>query len=41
MTIAEPGEPELAPAHDRAFIGHPKGLGYLSFTEACERFSYY
>ncbi|CAM3266556.1 Di-tripeptide/cation symporter [Sphingomonas antarctica] len=41
MSIAEPGEPELAPAHDRSFVGHPKGLGYLSFTEACERFSYY
>jgi POT family proton-dependent oligopeptide transporter len=27
--------------HDRAFIGHPKGLGYLAFTEGCERFSYY
>src|SRR5919112_1598503 len=26
---------------DRAFIGHPKGLGFLAFTEACERFSYY
>ncbi|MDQ0466304.1 POT family proton-dependent oligopeptide transporter [Caulobacter ginsengisoli] len=26
---------------DRAFIGHPKGLGYLAFTEAWERFSYY
>jgi POT family proton-dependent oligopeptide transporter len=26
---------------DRAFLGHPKGLGYLSFIEACERFSYY
>src|SRR5918996_5803937 len=26
---------------DRAFLGHPKGLGFLSFTEACERFSYY
>src|SRR6478752_6473775 len=26
---------------DRAFLGHPKGLGYLGFTEACERFSYY
>ena len=24
-----------------AFLGHPKGLGYLGFTEACERFSYY
>src|SRR5690348_3811041 len=26
---------------DRAFMGHPKGLGYLAFTEAWERFSYY
>jgi POT family proton-dependent oligopeptide transporter len=26
---------------DRAFLGHPKGLGFLSFTEGCERFSYY
>ena len=41
MTIAEPDEPTLAPPHDRAFIGHPKGLGYLSVTEGCERFSYY
>ena len=27
--------------NDRAFLGHPKGLGYLGFTEGCERFSYY
>lgn len=26
---------------DRAFLGHPRGLGYLSFAEAFERFSYY
>lgn len=26
---------------DKAFLGHPKGLGYLAFTEAWERFSYY
>lgn len=26
---------------DRAFLGHPKGLGYLAFTEAWERFSFY
>ena len=26
---------------ERAFFGHPKGLGYLSFSEAFERFSYY
>jgi len=31
----------LADHADRAFLGHPKGLGYLGFTEACERFSYY
>lgn len=41
MTIAE-ATPELdSRAHDRAFLGHPKGLGYLAFTEAWERFSYY
>jgi POT family proton-dependent oligopeptide transporter len=39
MSIAEP-EPELSP-HDAAFIGHPRGLGYLALTEGCERFSYY
>lgn len=27
--------------HDRAFLGHPRGLGYIGFTEAWERFSYY
>ncbi|MEO7365521.1 MAG: peptide MFS transporter [Sphingomicrobium sp.] len=27
--------------NDRAFVGHPKGLGYLAFIEGCERFSYY
>jgi POT family proton-dependent oligopeptide transporter len=32
---------EQVDRHDRAFIGHPKGLGFLGFTEACERFSYY
>jgi len=26
---------------DRTFIGHPRGLGYIAFTEAWERFSYY
>jgi len=26
---------------DRAFFGHPKGLFFLAFTEAWERFSYY
>jgi proton-dependent oligopeptide transporter, POT family len=42
MTIAE-ATPDLEQVdrHDRAFLGHPKGLGFLGFTEACERFSYY
>lgn len=26
---------------DRAFLGHPKGLGYLAVAEGFERFSYY
>src|ERR1700729_1900153 len=26
---------------DRTFFGHPRGLGWLSFTEFWERFSYY
>ena len=30
-----------ATADDRAFLGHPKGLAFMSFTEAWERFSYY
>ena len=33
--------PATNPKDDRAFIGHPKGLGYLAFTESWERFSYY
>jgi POT family proton-dependent oligopeptide transporter len=28
-------------SEDRAFLGHPKGLAYLAFTEMWERFSYY
>lgn len=35
--VAESGEVE----NDTSFFGHPKGLFYLSFTEAWERFSYY
>jgi proton-dependent oligopeptide transporter, POT family len=43
MTVAEatPELDEVVDRHDRAFLGHPKGLGYLSFVEGCERFSYY
>jgi POT family proton-dependent oligopeptide transporter len=28
-------------SEDSSFFGHPKGLAYLAFTEAWERFSYY
>src|SRR5665213_812919 len=31
----------LIRSDDRAFLGHPKGLFYLAFTEDWERFSYY
>ncbi|WP_114954436.1 peptide MFS transporter [Sphingosinicella terrae] len=42
MTSAEATPPlDIADRADRAFLGHPKGLGYLAFTEAWERFSYY
>src|SRR5262245_2009624 len=36
-----PGTEETTERVDRAFLGHPKGLGFLAFTEAWERFSYY
>lgn len=44
MTTAEatPDLEEIVENHDdRAFLGQPKGLGYLAFVEGCERFSYY
>jgi len=42
MTIVENAEPGAENfAQDRRFLGHPIGLGYLAFTEAWERFSYY
>ena len=34
-------EREAAIHRDRAFLGHPRGLAFLAFTEAWERFSYY
>lgn len=41
-TIAlPPSGGELSSRDDRGFLGHPKGLAYLAFTEAWERFSYY
>jgi POT family proton-dependent oligopeptide transporter len=42
MTVADATpDYEVGTHDDRAFLGHPKGLGYLGFTEACERLSYY
>ena len=42
MTVADATPDfEQGGRSDRAFLGHPKGLGFLGFTEACERFSYY
>jgi len=35
------GEATLTRAGDATFLGHPKGLFYLAFTEAWERFSFY
>lgn len=36
-------ETAATPAHpdDHAFIGHPRSLGFITFTEVWERFSYY
>lgn len=31
---------DTAAPRDTRFFGHPKGLGFLSFSEAWERFSY-
>jgi POT family proton-dependent oligopeptide transporter len=42
MTVADATpDYEVGSHDDRAFLGHPKGLGYLGFTEGCERFSSY
>jgi proton-dependent oligopeptide transporter, POT family len=44
MSVGEANEAVAAmeePVGDRSFLGHPKGLGYLAFTEAWERFSFY
>lgn len=36
-----PSAGSSAPRSDRAFFGHPVGLGWLAFCELWERFSYY
>ena len=40
VTKAAP-ELNLYDPEDSRFLGHPKGLAYLAFTEAWERFSFY
>jgi POT family proton-dependent oligopeptide transporter len=41
LTAAQLAADRAAPITDDNFLGHPKGLAYLAFTEAWERFSYY
>src|SRR5580700_8261735 len=36
-----PGAPGAVRDTDHSFLGHPRGLAYIAFTEAWERFSYY
>src|ERR1700676_3921525 len=38
---AIPTAADAARESDHSFVGHPRGLAYLAFTEAWERFSYY
>ncbi|MDB5738804.1 MAG: amino acid transporter [Sphingomonas bacterium] len=40
-TAAAPDTLALEYQSDRAFLGHPRGLAYLAFSEGWERFSYY
>jgi POT family proton-dependent oligopeptide transporter len=41
LTAAADATSDARARHDRAFLGHPAGLGWLSFCELWERFSYY
>jgi len=41
LTAAQATAELPATTDDGSFLGHPKGLAYLAFTEAWERFSYY
>jgi proton-dependent oligopeptide transporter, POT family len=41
LTTAELAGVPAERAGEDSFLGHPKGLAYLAFTEAWERFSYY
>jgi POT family proton-dependent oligopeptide transporter len=43
VSVAEPEDaaPLTGEEHVPHWLGHPRGLWYLSFTEAWERFSFY
>jgi POT family proton-dependent oligopeptide transporter len=41
MSVPDRAGPDLTLPKPRTFLGEPLALGYLSFTEAWERFSYY
>lgn len=40
-TIAEASQGIVTPGSSAEFFGHPRGLAYIAFTEAWERFSFY
>lgn len=40
-TIAEAAQRSAPPLASAEFMGHPRGLAYIAFTEAWERFSFY
>src|SRR5277367_2024420 len=41
MTMLDGVLPPIPAVRERTFFGEPRALGYLAFTEAWERFSYY
>jgi POT family proton-dependent oligopeptide transporter len=41
LTATQAAAPQAADRAGGGFLGHPRGLAYLAFTEAWERFSYY
>lgn len=41
MSQAEAAAPAFSPPVGKEILGHPRGLAYLAFAEAWERFSYY
>ena len=41
MSVPDSRVSDLRIVRPRSFFGEPPALGYLSFTEAWERFSYY